>query len=455
MPEGVVDHFCRATRDHLRAARRPQSAAAGEAVRHGDDHPSLWLHNDVARAGPDRDDRRLSVAGPDDDPAGTIDDNRAAALTHGGGAGEPRANPSHSGGLIPRGRKSTSRGIARGACLSHSEHDRSAATRVCCRCRCNLVSLLQMLRLLIHAVDVKRPWIVAAPALFVLLLTPLGTTPVASATVPSITTVPIQVIHTSDGTVSYRSVGTGQPLVLIMGYSGSQDDWAPDFVNALAVEHRVIVFDNAGIGQTTMPAGTLSISEMANQTAALIAALGLKHPDVLGWSMGGMIAQALAVLHPADVRRLVLSATYSGNGKATSPSPANATALVNAAKTGDTNAIMALIFPANQLATQESAYISGVSGYPHFYQAPEALAVAQHAAITRWATGAVRAGHGHISAPTLIGDGANDVMTPPANVHKMVQQIHGAHSVIYPDAGHGFLFQDASPWAARINAFLR
>jgi len=286
-------------------------------------------------------------------------------------------------------------------------------------------------------------------------LASLGSVAGASATIPSITTIPIQEIQTTDGTVSYRSDGTGQPLVLIMGYSGSQDDWVPDFVDALAARHRVIIFDNAGIGQTTMPAGTLSVSGMADQTAALIAALGLKHPDVLGWSMGGMVAQALAVLHPGDVHRLVLSATYSGNGKATSPRPADASALVNAAKTGDTNAIMALIFPANQLAAQESAYIHGVSGYPNFYQAPETLAVAQHVAISSWAAGDVAAGHGHISAPTLIGDGADDVMTPPANVHKMVEEIRGAHSVIYPDAGHGFLFQDSTAWAARINAFLR
>ena len=239
-----------------------------------------------------------------------------------------------------------------------------------------------------------------------------------------------------------------------MGYSGSQDDWAPDFVNALAVRHRVIIFDNAGIGQTSMPPGTLSISEMANQTAAFVSALGLKHLDVLGWSMGGMVAQALAALHPAEVQKLVLSATYSGNGKATPPTPANAAAFVHTAKTGDTDAIMALIFPANQLAAQESAYISGVSGYPNFYQAPETRAVAQHAAISAWARGTVAAGRQRISAPTLIGDGADDVMTPPANVDKMVQEIHGARSVIYPDAGHGFLFQDATAWATRINEFL-
>jgi pimeloyl-ACP methyl ester carboxylesterase len=300
----------------------------------------------------------------------------------------------------------------------------------------------------------KSPWLIGTSAMSALLLVLCGVTPANAATAPSITGIPIQVIRTSDGSVSYRSYGTGPPLVLIMGYSGSQDDWAPDFVNALAARHRVIIFDNAGIGQTTTPSGTLSIAGMANQTAALIVALRLKHPDVLGWSMGGMIAQALAVLHPADVRRLVLSATYSGNGKATSPSQAHADSLVDAAKTGDAKAIMALIFPANQLAAQESAYIKGVSSYPNFYQAPEALAVAQHTAISRWGSGAVAAGHGHISAPTLIGDGAEDVMTPPANVQKMVREIHGARSVIYPDAGHGFLFQDATAWAARVNRFL-
>jgi pimeloyl-ACP methyl ester carboxylesterase len=292
-------------------------------------------------------------------------------------------------------------------------------------------------------------------AVVALLSALTGAEAAASPTVPSVTSSPIQVIQTSDGSVSYRSIGSGPPLVLIMGYSGSQDDWAPDFVDALAAQHRVIIFDNAGIGQTTMPAGTLSIPMMANQTSAFIVALGLKHPAVLGWSMGGMVAQALAVLHPFDVRRLVLSATYSGNGKATSPSPANSAALVNAASTGDTEAIMALIFPANQLATQASAYVRGVSGYPSFYQAPEALAVAQHAAISSWATGGVAAGHRHISAPTLIGDGADDLMTPPANVQKMVHEIRGARFVIYPDAGHGFLFQDSGAWAARINAFLR
>src|ERR1700722_9700456 len=119
-----------------------------------------------------------------------------------------------------------------------------------------------------------------------------GSAPVAAAAsarhlLPSITTIPIQVAQTSDGAVSYRSDGTGTPLVMIMGLSGSQDAWPHTLVNALAKHHRAIIFDNAGIGQTAMPPGTLTISAMADQTAALIDTLNLGQPEGLGWSMGG------------------------------------------------------------------------------------------------------------------------------------------------------------------------
>ena len=87
------------------------------------------------------------------------------------------------------------------------------------------------------------------------------------------------------------------------------ESWDRRFVDALAQRYHVVIFDNAGVGQTAALPAPLSIDAMANQTSALIAALGLGRPDVLGWSMGSMIAQALAVLHPDQVRRLVLCAS--------------------------------------------------------------------------------------------------------------------------------------------------
>lgn len=143
----------------------------------------------------------------------------------------------------------------------------------------------------------------------------------AKATAPSkapvtrvpvnVRTAPTRIVRTAAGTVGYREVGAGSPLLLITGFGASMDNWPPSFVDSLADHHEVIVFDNAGVGQTA-PAASSSIAAMANQTSDLISALHLHRPAVLGWSMGGMIAQALAVDHPAQVSRLVLAATQAG-----------------------------------------------------------------------------------------------------------------------------------------------
>jgi pimeloyl-ACP methyl ester carboxylesterase len=117
----------------------------------------------------------------------------------------------------------------------------------------------------------------------------------------------VQVIQTADGQVADRQLGKGPPLVLIMGLGGSIDDWEPAFVDALAARYRVIVFKNAGVGRTSPLPPPLTVTAMADPTSAFISALGRGRVDVLGWSMGGMIAQALTLLHPAQVDRLVLA----------------------------------------------------------------------------------------------------------------------------------------------------
>jgi hypothetical protein len=136
----------------------------------------------------------------------------------------------------------------------------------------------------------------------------------------SVASAPVRTADTADGKVAYRILGAGPPLVLIMGYSGTMEVWDRRFVDALAEHYRVVIFNNAGSGRTQALPAPLTIDAMADQTSALIQTLGLRRPDVLGWSMGSMIAQALTVLHPTQVRRLILCATYPGNGTTAQPS---------------------------------------------------------------------------------------------------------------------------------------
>ena len=131
-------------------------------------------------------------------------------------------------------------------------------------------------------------------------LSACGSAPKMAPGTAAVVSAPVGIAHTRLGAVGYRVVGSGPPLVLIMGYAGTMEDWDPRLVHALAQHNRVVMVDNAGVGRTQALPAPLTIDAMADQTSALIDTLGLGRPDVLGWSMGGTIAQALAVLHPAQ-----------------------------------------------------------------------------------------------------------------------------------------------------------
>lgn len=266
----------------------------------------------------------------------------------------------------------------------------------------------------------------------------------------SVVSAPVQVAHTKLGTVGYRVVGSGPPLVLIMGYGGTMETWDPRFVDALARHFRVVVFDNAGLGVTQPLQAPLTMDAMADQTSALISTLALGRPDVLGWSMGGMIAQALAVRHPAQVHRLVLCATYPGTG-AEVPSQAAIWTLTS----GNPQQVMADLFPADQVMAYD-AFAAGIAGYPAAPTPSAAAIAAQARAVIRWWDGTDLAGRktATISAPTLIADGTADRLDPVANDHTLARLIPGAQLVLYPDAGHAFLFQEGTPFTFMIDTYL-
>lgn len=252
--------------------------------------------------------------------------------------------------------------------------------------------------------------------------------------------------------MGYREVGHGPTLLMIMGFSGTMDDWAPYFVNALASKFRVVVFDNAGIGETAGLPAPLTVPEMADQTSALITTLRLGPCDVLGWSMGGMVAQSLAVMHPSQVRRLVLAATQAGTGRAMPPSSADQRAL----ESGSTAATLSLLFPAGQAAATKR-YLAGVTSYPSFYSSSPAVRAQQQQALDRWFAGDDPSGRsaGDIRAPTLVSDGTLDALNPVSNDRMLVRLIPGSRLALYAGAGHGFLFQDAHSFTVELQRFLR
>ncbi len=265
--------------------------------------------------------------------------------------------------------------------------------------------------------------------------------------VMAVASTPVRIAHTNMGDVGYRILGRGPALVMVMGYAGTMETWDPRFVDDLAKHFRVVIFDNSGVGETTALRAPLTIDAMANQTSALIDTLHLSKVDVLGWSMGGMVAQALAVLHPSQVRRLVLCATFPGVGHVVKPSQVMIDALTNS-KLPQSKTVL---FPANRSADL-SAFLLAVSRYPNQKPVSAVTIKSQGSAVIKWWNGDDPAAQKtrSLRVPTLVADGSIDTIDPVANDRALAQLIPGAQLVLYADAGHAFLFQQRSEFVRRV-----
>ena len=258
--------------------------------------------------------------------------------------------------------------------------------------------------------------------------------------------------------LAYRRLGraSGLPLVLLQHFRGNLDSWDPALIDALASEREVILVDYPGVGSSTgEPHST--IASTAQQMIAFIAALGLDRVDLLGFSIGGFVAQQLALVRPNLVRRLVLAAT----GPKGAPGMHGWREDIATAARGESK-------PENLLyimfAHTETSQAKGVEFLGRFLQrqdgrdtpTTDAARDAQYDAIVEWGIpdhGALQRLTG-IHSPTLVIQGDNDLMIPPKVSHLMAGLIPDAQIRIYMDAAHGFLFQYPTEVAADINAFL-
>jgi pimeloyl-ACP methyl ester carboxylesterase len=271
---------------------------------------------------------------------------------------------------------------------------------------------------------------------------------------------PLRNVRVGDISVGYRTIGSGPPLVLITGYAATLYVWDPGLLTPLAEHRRVIVFDNRGVLTTSRGRGRLTIRRMADDTQGLIRALGYRRADVLGWSMGGYIAQELALRHPQRVRRLVLAATDPGSSRAIQPkSPPAQRVLTDPNPT--IQELLRAIFPAAKQAAA-NAYIRRLLLWPgvqpsDFNASPQITGDQRVAAGKLWLCRSCGA-YGRLPslrAPTLVADGRRDILEPPDNSRIIARRIPRARLSLYGAAGHAFLFQRRVDFATRVNSFLK
>jgi pimeloyl-ACP methyl ester carboxylesterase len=275
-------------------------------------------------------------------------------------------------------------------------------------------------------------------------------------------TAPTQFVQAGEISYAYRRFGqdTGVPLVCMPHYRGGMDHWDPSVTDGLAASRPVILFHNAGVaGSSGKTPDTME--EMADYAADFVRALGLLLIDVLGFSIGGYIAQTLTLRHPGIVRRLILVGTGPRGGEPPHDPNIRKWADLTDPRTGESplESFLYLFF-----RPSETSQAAGKAFWDRRHlrkndvdpsSSPQTMA-AQTAAIVAW-----REVHGqryselnNIQQPTLVVNGNHDLMVPTINAYTLSQQIPRAQLIIYPDSGHGSLFQYPELFVAHGKIFL-
>lgn len=280
-----------------------------------------------------------------------------------------------------------------------------------------------------------------------------------SATDTSLTA-PTRFLEAANGIrYAYRRYGKpgGTPLVLLPRFRGDLDTWDPALLDALAAERDLILVNNRGVSSTsgTTPA---TIFEMARDLLAFTDMLGLTGIDLLGFSLGGFVAQEVALIRPDLVRRMILAATGPQGGPnmhgwrkdiadaVRKDKPGAAELLYTFFKPTETSQAAGRDYLGRFLArTEDRDVASSLQTRDAHYDAVCAWGVADHARLQRLQS---------IRQPTFVANGDADAMIPPSLSHLMGGLIPQAEVKIYPDAGHGFLFQHHGEFARDVNAFL-
>jgi 3-oxoadipate enol-lactonase len=247
----------------------------------------------------------------------------------------------------------------------------------------------------------------------------------------------------------YERSGAGEPLLLIMGMSGTRTSWGEPFLDALRTDFDVLVYDHRGVGGSSPTSEPFSIADLAQDASALLDAVGWDSAHVVGISMGGMIAQELAIARPEQVRTLTLGCTYAG-GEGSALAPDTTLAHLGAAwQSGDRDQAIRAGWEVNV----SEAFAGDDEAFAAFraraMELPVALAVImlQMQAIGAHDTSARLA---QISAPTLVVHGTEDVMLPVVNAPLIAQAIPDSRLTILEGIGHLFFVEQPQESAQLI-----
>ncbi|MEU2122055.1 alpha/beta fold hydrolase [Nocardia niwae] len=278
-----------------------------------------------------------------------------------------------------------------------------------------------------------------------------------NAVVKSYQDAPTRTIEAGGITYAYRELGPRGdiPVVFFVHLAGNLDNWDPRIIDPIAAGRHVIAFDNRGVGAST---GSVpgTVEAMAADAATFIEALGFEQVDIFSFSLGGMVAQALALQHPELVRKLVLTGTGPAGGKGIEKVAYTTYFDITRAALTRSDPKEYLFFNRDAEGKRAGrAFIERLQERTVDRDVPVAVTTlrTQLKAIKRWGRSAP-ADLSQLGQPTLIANGDHDRMVPSQLSEDLHRRIPGSDLIIYPGSGHGGIFQFHDEFAPIAVAFL-
>jgi len=265
-------------------------------------------------------------------------------------------------------------------------------------------------------------------------------------------------VNVHDTNFAYRDIGQerGIPVLFLHHLTAVLDDWDPAIADGLAKNHRVIVFDNSGVGGSRGKTPD-DVADMAKDAMAFVDALEFTKVDLLGYSLGGFIAQVIAQERPDLVRRIILAGTGPAGGEGiSSVGPVLQDAMTRAAAQNKHPKHFLFFRPSKNSQAAADAFLNRLNERKEDRDAAVTNETihAQVAAITKWgmaAEGSLTA----IKQPVLVVNGDNDIMVPTINSVELAGKLPNAELSIFPDAGHGAIFQYHNVFVEQALRFLQ
>jgi len=263
-------------------------------------------------------------------------------------------------------------------------------------------------------------------------------------------------VTVGDIEIAYKTFGNGEPILLISGSGNVMDAWPSHFLEELARSHKVTIFDNRGVGNTTEGTKPFSVKQFANDTLGLMNVLGIQKADVLGFSMGSFVVQQLVITYPEKVNKLILYGASCGGQEGIPQKPKVINALSDFVnnRTEDADAFLEVTFPLKWIK-QNPNFLDMI---PKTSETILSTTVKKQFEINEGWLSTTWSGVcdllQEVTNPSLIITGTEDEAIPSGNSLILVDKIPGAWLVQIEDAGHGLMYQYPEIFTGIVKTFL-